>query len=213
MIFHFKHLIVFSLCLIASRPVLAQNQWVRVWEDDFSESTATVPLSNPVRLTYGTHDAWLSGGPPEINLQQLKIVTNNQGRNRGVAIAVTSQVAGDYRFGFDLISQYSNCTLQVAVYGGGSDGSPSNTYELDLLSGLNEALDHTTIGSGTLQLLATGLYTNADSGSRPEILFTFSGLGEVVIVFDMPSSAAYTHQAIVDTLTSVSYTHLRAHET
>ena len=141
MIFHFKHLIVFSLCLIASRPVLAQNQWVRVWEDDFSESTATVPLSNPVRLTYGTHDAWLSGGPPEINLQQLKIVTNNQGRNRGVAIAVTSQVAGDYRFGFDLISQYSNCTLQVAVYGGGSDGSPSNTYELDLLSGLNEALD------------------------------------------------------------------------
>ncbi|RCL33888.1 MAG: hypothetical protein DBX01_05085 [Puniceicoccaceae bacterium] len=201
MIFYFKHLIVFSLCLIASRPVLAQSQWVRVWEDDFSESTATVPSSNPVRLTNGTHDTWLSGGPPEINLQQLKIVTNNQGRNRGVAIAVTGQVAGDYRFGFDLISQYSNCSLQVAVYEGVSDGSLSNTYELDLLSGLNEALDHATIGSGTLQLLATGLYTNADSGSRPEILFTFSGLGEVVIVFDMPSSAAYTHQAIVDTLT------------
>ena len=64
MIFYFKHLIVFSLCLIASRPVLAQSQWVRVWEDDFSESTATVPSPSPLNVNkISGKPQWLSINP------------------------------------------------------------------------------------------------------------------------------------------------------
>ncbi|NDV60901.1 sulfatase-like hydrolase/transferase [Puniceicoccales bacterium CK1056] len=171
-------------------------QWSTVWSEDFSAAVLNDPVANPVPITSAEYDFWQSGGPASINSGQLRVDTQSSGNNRGVAIALTGMDSGNYRLSFDIVSMYANCTFQVSLFDGTSDGGAANTYKLDLLSGNSAPLVH----EGSISPLTSQTYVQADAGPGKEITFTFDGTGEIVLVMDMPASAGFTQRAIVDNL-------------
>ena len=71
-----------------------------------------------------------------------------------------------------------------------------NTYQIDLLSPAASPLVHTTLGAGSIDLLASATYDEPTyAGTTVQLDFTYDGSGDIVMVWDLPSSTSALKKA------------------
>lgn len=178
-----------------------------IWSEDFSSPTVFDPNSNPFNVWDdnaggGTTMQWNEANAI-VGAEQLVNTSGTTGQNRGVAYVLDPSeisggiAAGDYTLKFDITDMLNGTVMGVSVYDGTRDDTGSvNTYRIDLLSAAASPLVHVNAGTGSLDLLESATYNDVDhEGTTVQLDFTYDGTGDIVMVWDLPSSTtqrAYT---------------------
>lgn len=193
---------------------------VLVFEDTFSSFTPTDNPGNPDaifddNLGGGLTMQWLNSNNTSHFASSgatgdgaVAINTNSEGQTRGVAYVWDptqmggALVASAYTLEVDIFSQYNVGTLEVSVFEGVRDDTGTlNTYNLDLLSGVNQDLTHTTTGTGALTLLDSDSWSVGGGTSNPGTLtlnFNYDGTDDIVLVMNQRTTANFNKQTVVD---------------
>jgi len=205
---------VLVLMMVAALATAAQA--AVIFEENFDSFAPFDPSANPVNIWDdntggGTTEKWLTGGAAGIDGSgQLLLRTGGSGQSRGLAYVLdptqtAGMVAGDYTVSIDVIDSHNGNTFEFFAYEGVRDDTGIvNTYQLDLLSGLNGDLTHTTLGlDGDISnVLGSDTWSSGVGVSGALTLnFAYDGTDDIVIVMNSRNAADnWQERTILDDL-------------